>query len=218
MIEIYADMREERSGVIQRLREMEGYRVEVKALPTGDYVISPDVVIERKSAIDFVNSIMDSRIFEQIAKMKINYKNPIVLIEGDPFATRSKISEASLIGAISYINAIENVSILMLNNEAHTASMIATMARHRQVGLGYEVPIRVGKPKSSSLSSRYIVEGLPGIGGKSAKKLLTHFGSPLKAVSATVEELTGVKGIGKDTAQRIYDAMRHEETEEVGEG
>ncbi|MBB4865322.1 Fanconi anemia group M protein [Pseudomonas nitritireducens] len=209
MIEIYADSRETRSGLLKTLSEMEGYSIKVGELPCGDYAISSDVCIERKSATDFVISIMDGRLMEQIAKMKIDYKRPILLIEGNPFKTRSAIKTEALVGAISWVNAIEDVTVLMVADEGESAKMIATMARHLQQGLGYEVPLRRNKPKASDLGSVYNLEGLPGVGPKTAQNLFNHFGSIFDVCMASVEELSQVPRLGKASAERIYNQIRH---------
>lgn len=41
MIEIFADMRESRSGVIKALSEMENLSVKIGSLPCGDYALGP---------------------------------------------------------------------------------------------------------------------------------------------------------------------------------
>lgn len=207
---IVADMRESRSTVIKQLQEMEGIEVMVKELSSGDYALHENTVVERKSATDFVLSIMDQRLFQQIEKMKLEYATPMILIEGDVFKTRSKMTPQAIAGAMSYITAIKGINLVTLANPQETAMMLGTMARHLQEGLGYVVPMRTGKPKTSDLMSRYLVEGLAGIGPNNAMMLLNHFGSALAAFNATIEDLCAIKGMGKTTAQRIYDALRHE--------
>lgn len=211
MIEIYADMRESRSKVIAEIAAMDGYHVSVGSLSSGDYRLSAQVIVERKAAVDFIASIMDKRIFEQVAKMKLEYTRPIVLIEGDVFKTRSAIDRKAIAGAMSWIHAIEDVSIITLQDPKETPIVLATMARHLQEGLGYEVSLRANKPKPSGLMARYMIEGLPGVGALTAKKLFAHFGSPLKAFNASIAELSQVQGIGLKSAERIYAALRYEE-------
>jgi fanconi anemia group M protein len=211
MIEIYVDMREKRSGVLAALSAMDNIHVQVGALPCGDYVLSPEVVVERKAATDFIVSIMDGRIFHQIEKMKLDYARPIVLIEGDVFSTRSAIDNKAIAGAISYINAIANVGLVMLSDAKETPLLLATMARHLQEGLGYEVNLHSKKPKPNKEAAQYVIGSLPGIGPGNARKLYEHFGSAAKVCAATPEMLAQVKGIGVKTAQRIHELLTHEE-------
>ena len=51
--------------LVEKLRQR-GSRVEVKQLDFGDFVVSGDVVIERKTLDDFVKSIYDGRLFSQL--------------------------------------------------------------------------------------------------------------------------------------------------------
>lgn len=211
MIEIYVDMREKRSGVLAALSAMDNIHVQVGSLPCGDYVLSPEVVVERKAATDFIASIMEGRIFQQIEKMKLDYARPIVLIEGDVFNTRSAIDNKAIAGAISYINAIANVGLVMLSDAKETPMVLATMARHLQEGLGYEINLHPKKPKPNKEAAQYIIGSLPGIGPGNARKLYEHFGSAAKVCAATPEMLAQVKGIGAKTAQRIHELLTHEE-------
>jgi ERCC4-type nuclease len=210
MIEIFADMRESRSGVLKALSEMDNISVKIGALPCGDYILGPQVAVERKAATDFIVSIMDGRIFQQVAKMKLDYQRPIVLIEGDVFKTRSQIDNKAIAGAISWINAIEQVSVLMVADPSETPLMLATMARHLQEGIGYEINLHPKKPKPTAEAAQYLIGSLPGIGPGNAKKLYEHFGSVFKTINATPAMFSEVKGIGLKTSQRIHEIIHFE--------
>jgi len=60
VLKVLADHREARSEVPRRLREM-GVEVVETALPVGDYVLSPRVGVERKTAADFVAALVRKR-------------------------------------------------------------------------------------------------------------------------------------------------------------
>jgi Fanconi anemia group M protein len=77
------------------------------------------------------------------------------------------------------------------------------MARHLQKGLGYEISLRSGKPKSLSLQRQFLLEGLPGVGPVAAQRILAHFDNPLSVFSATEQELRAVKGVGPKMAANI---------------
>lgn len=212
MIEIFADMRESRSNVIAALSAMEGFNVTVGALSSGDYRISEEVIVERKSALDFVGSIMDKRLFEQVAKMKIEYPRQIVLIEGDIYKTRSAIDRKAITGAMSWLVGIEDMRVIQVPDSSETPLMLATLARHLQEGLGYKISLRAEKPKTSDLGSRYLLEGSPGIGPGIAEKLFDHFECALDAFNASPQELSQVKGVGIKVAERMHQALRHRKT------
>jgi ERCC4-type nuclease len=74
--------------------------------------------------------------------------------------------------------------------------------------LGYEVSLRAAKPKEKASLARYIVEGIPSVGAGTAKTLLAHFNTPHAIFTASVEDLVQVKGIGKKTAETIFNSVR----------
>ena len=204
---ITADMREKRSKVCGYLEKSQKVVVEYVDLASGDYVCGPGVAVERKEATDFVSSIMDNRLFSQVQLLKAEYQRPIFVIEGDPFNTRSRISPAALIGAISYLAVFECLSVIHTTDAGQTAMLLETIARHSQHGLGYEVALRSQKPKDVSMTLRFIVEGLPSIGPKAAHNLLKHFNTVSRIFSASENELSEVSGIGKKTASCIHKAL-----------
>lgn len=204
---ITADMREVRSGLTQHLQKSGVLQVEFAELAVGDFILSPDVVVERKAAPDFVASIFDKRLFGQVAQMKANYQRSVILIEGDVFATRSQIAPEALQGALSWLAVIEGVSLIYSRSVRESAEFLQVMTRHAQQGLGYEISLRGAKPKDYLLMAQFAVEGLPGCGPGTAKKLLGHFGSVERVFAASVEQLCEVKGVGKKTAEQIRDLL-----------
>src|SRR3989338_6635175 len=77
---IYADIGEMTTKVAAIL---EGRcKLRSKRLHVGDYVISKRIVIERKVSEDFLQSIVDGRLFRQISEMK-KYEKPLIIIEGN---------------------------------------------------------------------------------------------------------------------------------------
>jgi Fanconi anemia group M protein len=206
-IKIVVDMRESRSKITQMLQAMPEYQIELRDLPCGDYMVRDDFPVERKTATDFILSIQDRRLFQQTAKMKADYGRAAFIIEGDPLKTRSQMAPDAIIGAMSYLVAIEGAVIMPSTDPTTTAKLIATLARHAQVGLDYEVALRAGKPKELRHQAEFIAQGLPGVGGSVAKILLTHFGSVGALFHADVAALRQVPGIGEKTAKAIRAAI-----------
>ena len=204
---VTADMRESRSGLTQRLERGGIVGVSYADLPVGDFVLSDNVVVERKEATDFVLSIMDKRLFGQVAQMKATFSRPIVLIEGNIYKTASNISHDALRGALSWMTVIEGVSLVNSAGVEESASLIEVMARHAQEGLGYEIALRGGKPKDLGILAQFAIEGLPGCGPGTAKKLLAHFGSVQAVLSASVDQLCEVKGVGRKTADQMRELL-----------
>jgi Fanconi anemia group M protein len=202
-VSIVADLREARSNITQALQQMPNIEVQVKELSCGDYLLREDFPVERKSAVDFIASIQDRRLFEQVAKMKGDFGRATFILEGNIYDTRSNMTPEAIRGALSYLVAIEGASVLPSKNTAETAALLAVMARHLQEGLGYEVALRGGKPKDLRTQAQFIVEGFPGIGPGSAKSLLGHFGSIEAICAADVKTLRTAPGVGEKTAKQI---------------
>ena len=212
MPRLIVDSRESRSGLTTLLAQR-GAEVVVEELECGDYVLAEGLAVERKSAVDFVASILDRRVFSQLATMKRTYARSFIIVEGDIHATRSMIAEDALLGALSYISVIESVPVFTTRDTAQTASMLLTMQRHALDGLGYEIALRGGKPKDRSGQVQFLIEGLPSIGPAAAKKLLAHFGSALAVFSASPEELRAVAGVGPKTIAAIREVLEFETRE-----
>ena len=95
---ITADSRESRSGIALKLQGLPGVSLEQAELTSGDYLIGAGVAVERKAATDFVISLMEGRLFDQLARMAIEHERAIILVEGNIYETRSAISPEALDG------------------------------------------------------------------------------------------------------------------------
>ena len=73
--------------------------------------------------------------------------------------------------------------------------------------MGQSVSLREPRPQIEELYATYLVEGLPRVGPRRARMLLAHFESPAAIMCAAAEELAQVPGIGKKSAQRIWQAV-----------
>lgn len=206
---LIVDSRETNSGIPALLRAA-GLEFEQQEMPTGDYRIGEDIVIERKAArTDLAVSIMEGRLFGQAEALCAVAARPIFLVEGNLGEVRSQIGEEALWGAISAISVFWNMQVLFTQDTRSTATLLATMARHVTKGLGYEVPLRCSKPKAAPDGgcSQYLVEGLPGVGPETARRLIAHFGSARAVFAATSGQLRECKGIGPKTAESIAAAL-----------
>ena len=58
-----------------------GFQVVPQHLTVGDYVLSDDIVIERKAYTDLIGSLNSGRLLQQLQRMKQYYASPFLLIE-----------------------------------------------------------------------------------------------------------------------------------------
>jgi len=206
---VFADSREGNSKVIRHLSEME-MDVKVRSMAVGDYQVSDEVVIERKTAKDFVDSIIDKRLFKQARDLSEEFKRPILILEGDDIYN-GMIHPNAVRGTIAAIAIDFGISIIPTRNSEDTAAMIKRIAVREQTGEKTPIQIRTDKkPVSLWEQQLFIVESLPNIGPVNAKNLLQHFGSVEKVLNASESELQEVDGIGEKTAKNIRKVVESE--------
>ncbi len=203
-VAIRVDHREVASGVPERLAALEGIALTVEALDLADYILSPRLAVERKTAADLAASIVDRRLFSQVQQLGERYERVVVLVEGADLYGPSRLHPNAIRGALSYLVVLGAVSVLSSQGPEDSALLLATMARHAQQGLGYELslhPKRRGTTPSAQI--RYVVEELPGIGPQTARALLSTFPTLEALFSADIDALRQVPGIGPKRAQDI---------------
>ncbi|BGO95154.1 hypothetical protein NBRC10512_001881 [Rhodotorula toruloides] len=79
---VIVDMREFRSS-LPGLLHAGKFEVIPVTLSIGDYIITPEMAVERKSIPDLIQSFNSGRLFQQCELMTAHYKQPILLIEFD---------------------------------------------------------------------------------------------------------------------------------------
>ena len=163
---------------------------ESKRLDIADIIVSSEVAIERKEGSDFISSIMDNRLFEQILRLKDTYINPILILEGlnDKVIERTGMRLSSVYGALSMVLYKLGISVIPTRNVEDTAIVIERIAYREQVK--DDMPILARNcPKTMSNKERryYIIEGLVDIGPKKAKALIDKFKTPYKVLKVIKE-------------------------------
>lgn len=211
---IFADAREQPTQIPTLLREL-GLDVQIANLETGSYVLSADVVIERKTASEFVEAVQEGRHVNQAGKMGLNFKRVIWLIEGNIFSVRSQIHPDALDGALSYLTIVMGQTVCWYGAPRRAAGLIQRMAKLLMDDPAHTPAMRKGKVPAGVGQALFTIEGLNGCGPVAARKLLEHFRSVHGVMTAEVEQLCQVKGIGPKKAQAIYDGIHY--TTEEGE-
>jgi ERCC4-type nuclease len=206
---ILADHREIASNVTRHLR---GFDADIREsqLKVGDYIVSERVAVERKAIPDFIQSIIDQRLFKQVEELTNSYERPVVILEGNPEALflERNMHENTIRGVLSSIAIDYRVPLIWTRNSRETAAQIYWMAYREQVQEGKELQIRCNK-RNHTLQHRqeFLVAGLPNISNVLSRRLLEHFGTVRDVYDAIPEELMKVEGIGKEKAKRIWDLI-----------
>lgn len=210
---IYADVREGGSSVVQELAKL-GVEVVLTKLDVGDYVVSERVGIERKTAADFVQSIIDQRVFKQLADLSRTYEAPLLIIEGEGLYERRGVNPESVRGALVSVALDFKIPIFWTRNAKETAEVIKTIARREREEGRRGIRIGVKKPGTVKELQEHIVATLPGVDHILAKRLLQKFKSVEKVFTANEDELMNVQGIGEKKAKRIREILQAEYCEE----
>jgi len=79
---IIIDIHEKNSLILSELKSNNELDIIIHSLKIGDYLIA-STIIERKTINDFVSSMLNKRLIQQLKNMQ-KYKNRILIIEGNP--------------------------------------------------------------------------------------------------------------------------------------
>ena len=204
---VVVDERERPSGVPEELQAL-GVRVYFSRLPVADYVLTPEIAVERKSTKDVIASVYDSRLFYQAAQISAAYAKPYLLIEGDSKEVdRLAKNLKSYYGAIANITLAYGLRVVYTANPRETAKAILQLLSHAKANPVAHFPKEVPKSSSVPVQQANLVATLPGIGRKLAERLLLKYGTPRRVMSLTAGELAMTPGIGWSRAERIKQLM-----------
>lgn len=227
---ILIDDRERASGLAEALRAL-GARVEVTRLALGDARIGARIVVERKSAGDFIDSLLDGRLERQIHALAAWRGQALVIVEGEfgPHALAG-MPAAEVRAALLALQLDWRLPLVRSLDVEDTARWIVALAR-RDAGQGsllargltppaaarpHPAPHRATRPKrgeaflapapaaGTAVAPLAALRRVPGLGAKKAAALLAHFGSMTKLFNAGETELAQAPGIGPILAREIY--------------
>lgn len=198
---IRVDYREMKSDVVRHLSEM-GVILEPLKLEIGDYLISDEICIERKSVEDFLSSIIDGRLFEQAKNLRESYRKPIIIIEGENIYSLRNINADAIRGAILSLIVDFNIPIIFTKDELETSQFIYQLIKREYME---NKPPRIvpKKPLEFKEIQERIVASLPNINTVLAKRLLRKFKTIERIFTAKESELMNVEGIGEKIAKEI---------------
>lgn len=206
---IQADVGENHSGIPAILENEYGIKVIPLKLNIGDYIIDSKTVVERKTAVDFGQSIIDGRLFKQAAIMKKFFERPLMIVEGDieSLSHTIHIHPHAVKGALVSTALAWQISVLF-SQDAQKTALLLWLISAQQIKSLTQLSYRPGRqPKRLSQRQLYILQGLPGVGPKVARRLIDHFKSVEAVVTAPKEELIKIHGLGQKKARKIREIL-----------
>ncbi|OYT41226.1 hypothetical protein B6U80_01840 [Candidatus Pacearchaeota archaeon ex4484_26] len=204
-MKIIVDKREKNSLVPHELLNL-GAKIEFQRLPVADYLIR-NVAIERKTANDFINSMINKRLMRQLQELK-QFKKSLLIIEGDPYKTRfNHLNQRAIRGMLLSIILDYNIPIVFTSDYDETAEYLISLVKRIKRGKN-DVGLRAKrKIYNMAEQQQMIIEGLPSIGPTLARALLKKFKTIKALVNASEKELCQVEKIGKEKARIIKNIL-----------
>ena len=110
---VIVDLREFRSS-LPSLLHSSGLEIIPETLVVGDYILSPDICVERKGIADLFQSFSSGRLYNQVEQMLKHYSFAALLIEFQQDKSFSLQSRSELSSDIQLHNICSKLSLLML--------------------------------------------------------------------------------------------------------
>jgi len=200
------------------------FKRDIEAVPeklgSGDF-LAGEYLIERKTYPDFIGRLTrnENDIWSQLMALNTACEaedlEPALIIEG--LWTRALknrgVTKKQVNSALEAVSRGLGIEVIPTFDKDMTAYVVAKRAELYAPGGGTKAPassIRDAPDVPESKRPRYLVEGLPHVGPKTAKALLDEFGSAgavfVKALD-DYDNLTTVDGIGEKTARDIASSL-----------
>ena len=199
---VLVDHRERHSPVPAALVRA-GIEVELTDLPVGDYVLSPDLAVERKGPIDLGASIRDGRLFDQAVRLQSAFAHAVLIVEGEP----RYVAEDAWRGAVCRLveDGFTVLHSLDPDDSAAWLVRLAKRARRPHPTVRNEGPRR--SPRHPSAQAEAMLSMVPGISTTMARSLLTSYGTLAAVADAAPSGLRHHPGIGPVLAGRLAEAL-----------
>jgi len=201
---IIIDYREKNSLVASYLVK-QGFPVEFKELNIGDYIVK-NIIIERKTVQDFISSMINHRLINQIEELK-QYDNKLLIIEG--ISEQELYSEGNtginanaIRGFLLSILLKHKIPIIFSKNAEDTSKFINVLSKKKEKEINLNAKKKTLNKKEQL---QFIIESFPGIGPKKAKKLLEKFGSIQNIILSSTEDLKDILGVQSASIKEIIE-------------
>jgi Fanconi anemia group M protein len=184
-----------------------GLEIEFRELKIADYIVK-DVAIERKTVSDFLSSMLNKRLINQLNELEV-YEKRLLIIEGlseqelysDSWQNKG-INANAIRGFLLSILLRHKTPILFTKNQEDTAKMIAVLAKRKEKEISI---IERKKGNNSKEQKQLIIEGFPGIGPKNAKKILEEFKNIKGFLNASEQDLKKILGKKAEIIKRLVE-------------
>ncbi|KAL4235664.1 DNA repair endonuclease XPF [Mactra antiquata] len=220
---IIVDMREFRSD-LPSLIHRRNIDIEPVTLEVGDYILTPDICVERKSVSDLIGSLNNGRLYNQCVSMCRYYKRPVLLIEFDPskpFALQAKYPMSS---DVSMQETTTRLSLLTLHfpklRILWCQSPYATAELFEELKTGREQPVASeamskGSSGDTELSDRYnhspqdMLLRMPGVNSRNYRSIMNKVENLVELSALSEEELNTIM-MNSQHAKQLWNFLHRE--------
>ncbi|KAM7091278.1 DNA repair endonuclease XPF isoform 2-T2 [Ciconia maguari] len=229
---VIVDMREFRSE-LPSLIHRRGIDIEPVTLEVGDYILTPDICVERKSISDLIGSLNNGRLYTQCISMSRYYKRPILLIEFDPNKSFSLIPRGSLHQEISSNDVTSKLTLLTLHfpklrilwcpSPHATAELFEELKQnHPQPDAETAMAVTADSeilPESDKYNPgpQDFLLKMPGINTKNCRALMNHVKSIAELATLSKDELSKILG-NAASATQLFDFIHLTYGEAISKG
>ena len=184
-----------------------------KRLSLGDYIINKTIIVERKTASDFVNSLVTGHLKSQVYRLTKAYSNPVLAIIGNIYIeAQERISRQALIAQLASLTSRHNlegaqgkISLITFETDYDFALYLKYLDKKTIDNKPFINPDLGDIDKSDIEAVKNAMLGLiPNLGDVLNKNLLRKFGSIRNIANATVKELTEVDGLGLKKGKVVF--------------
>jgi ERCC4-type nuclease len=207
---IIVDSREASSAakIVKGLVER-GVNIKTETLEKGDYILSDQCAVERKTVHDFVYTLTRRYLFEQLFRLKEAYPKSLVLLEGYlPIIYKfSHIQPAAVWGAMFNL-AKNGIALVNTMSYKETIDFLYVAAKQEQI-VEKRAPIVHAFKKMDTLADAqvYFVASLPNIGREKALAVLKSYQTPLNAVINVDDWAKTVHGLGPVISNKVKEVL-----------
>ncbi|KAJ8246038.1 hypothetical protein GJAV_G00262980 [Gymnothorax javanicus] len=216
---VIVDMREFRSE-LPSLLHRRGLDIEPVTLEVGDYILTADMCVERKSVSDLIGSLQSGRLYSQCLSMTRFYRQPVLLIEFDPAKPFSLVARSDLRQEISTNDISSKLTLLTLHfprlrlfwcpSPYATAELFQELKRGRPEPDAATAQAVTAESETVSESADLYNPGpydfllcMPGVNCKNYRALVSNAANLAELATLSQERLTEILGNAKN-ARQLY--------------
>ena len=192
-------------------------------LDIGDYTFA-DVCFEAKSSFDFLSSVINKRLWNQLDNMDAKFVNNIVIVYGSfndalenyLHYVNNKAGQARMLrnkfdGAFGKIILDTDANIIWVSSARQAARLIAVVCKMHPIDREIHPTSLIRKRIATTDLRVDVLCTVKGISPKKAKLLIDRFGSIMEIGEASIEEICELDGFGKIIAKRLIDVLNTED-------